>query len=71
LLYGTEEELEYHSARAACELALSNRCDDVTVSNVHLELANLHRTRSELVIALRDARSNRRNNHISRADKES
>jgi hypothetical protein len=70
MLYGTEEEWEYHSARAAHELALSNSCDDVTASNRHLELANLHRTRSELVAALRKARTNRRSNHIYHADKE-
>ena len=71
MLYGTKEELDYHSARAAHELALSNRCEDQNISNVHLELANLHRTRSELVVALRNSRSNRQANYIYRADKES
>jgi hypothetical protein len=71
LLYGTEEELRYHSARAADELSLSNGCDDDIASKLHLEIANLHRSRSELVIALRNARSNRRSNYIYRADKES
>jgi hypothetical protein len=70
MLRGTKEELEYHEARAADELAISNSCDDVSISNAHLELANLHRTRSELVTALLNSGSKRRNNHIHSADKE-
>jgi hypothetical protein len=70
MLCGTQEELEYHSARAAAELALSHRSQDLIISNAHLELANLHRTRSEVVAALRHSRSNCTLNYICGADKE-
>ena len=70
MLLGTEEELGYHSRRAAEELALSDRSADPISSDAHLSLANLHRSRSELVSALRERRANRSPARICRTDKE-
>ena len=71
MLYGTDEEMEYHAIRASQELALSNRCNDPNASNAHFQLASMHRTRYELATALRARRSNRNNNYIYSTDKES
>jgi lipopolysaccharide biosynthesis regulator YciM len=70
MLLGTEEEEDYHSRRAAEELALSDRSPHRITSDAHLSLANLHRTRGELVSALRNNRPNRRPDRIHRTDKE-
>jgi hypothetical protein len=70
MLLGTEEELDYHSRRAAEELALSDRSHDSISSDAHLSLANLHRSRSELVTAIRNNRPNRPAERITRTDKE-
>jgi hypothetical protein len=70
MLMGTEEERDYHSRRAAEELALADRSPDPITSDAHLCLANLHRSRSELVTALRDSRPNRPLERIHKADKE-
>jgi lipopolysaccharide biosynthesis regulator YciM len=70
MLLGTEEEEDYHSRRAAEELALSDRSRDPTTSDAHLSLANLHRSRSELVSALRNNRLNRPPDRIAGTDKE-
>ena len=70
MLHGTIEEFEYHSERALQEFDLSQRCNDETVKNVHLELAELHKGRSELVAALRSARTGRPKTPIFRTDKE-
>jgi|GraSoiStandDraft_4_1057263.scaffolds.fasta_scaffold343444_1 lipopolysaccharide biosynthesis regulator YciM len=71
MLLGTEEELDYHDRRAAEELAISHRSADPITSDAHLILANLHRSRRELVTALRNHRPNRPANRIYRSDKES
>ena len=70
MLFGTEEEFHYHNARATEELALSSKARHPAVSRAHLALATLHRSRSELVDALRRNPRNRRGRPIVRADKE-
>jgi|GEM_PF-3834361 len=54
MLYGTDEELAYHSARATEELELSDQCQDPLASLVHMELARMHQSRKEFVSALRN-----------------
>lgn len=71
MLFGTQEEYHYHSARAEEELQLASNSDDTVVSAAHLMLAKLHASRSELVNALRDSRGHYRHDIIARPDKES
>ena len=71
MLRGTDDEFEYHSTRAAEEIAHSNGCSDQASAEAHLVLANLHRSRAELVTALRSARRTGRDDCIYRTDKES
>ena len=70
MLYGTDDEVKYYSNRAASELMLANKCEDQVAAKAHLALAKLHRSRSELSSALRNARRIGRPMQICRTDKE-
>jgi crotonobetainyl-CoA:carnitine CoA-transferase CaiB-like acyl-CoA transferase len=71
MLYGTDEEFAYQSARANEERDLSDECQDAVVSLVHEELAEMHQKRSELVSALRSVRQRKLNYRIIGCVKES
>ncbi len=70
MLLGTDEELDYHSRRAAEELELCGRSAHRNSSDAHLGLAKLHLSRTELVTALRNSRPNRAPERTHRTDKE-
>jgi hypothetical protein len=70
MLVGTDEELEYHTARAAQELEQSRLSADEPAKKAHIKLAKLHFNRSQLVAALRKSREERAIKPIHRTDKE-
>ena len=70
MLFGTEEELQYHSERAAQELAKAQGDPIDSKVVAHQTLANLHIARTELIRSLRDARANGARPAIFQTDKE-
>jgi hypothetical protein len=70
MLKGTDEELDYHSRRAATEYSLYEESGDLVVASAHLGLAHLHSSRHQLSSALRDLRTKGPSKVISRTDKE-
>lgn len=71
MLHGTQEEYDYHTARAEHELAQAESAQDAAASFAHRSLATMHLTRSELVAALQKSKDGRSNGPTYRVDKES
>ena len=69
MLFGTDEELQYHSDRAAQELERAQGDPIDTRVVAHRTLANLHLARTELIKSMRSMRANARP-VIYRTDKE-
>lgn len=70
MLKGTEEEIAYHSRRAALEYSLYEESEDIAVASAHLGLAHLHSSRLELSSAVRALRAKGPVKIIARTDKE-
>lgn len=70
MLKGTDEEIAYHEARAAEELARASACDEAIATVAHLKLANFHEKRAMLGTAIRTKLGNNSSGALYRTDKE-
>ena len=70
MLFGTDEELQYHSDRAAQELERAQGHPIDTSVVAHRTLANLHLARTELIKSMRSVRANGTRPVICHTDKE-